>query len=85
MRVETGLVVVGSADNYLRISKKKKRAEGITQSVVDRCIVVSVSTIVHATEDIQLNCLGRNWRVHQRYNTVPIPTSNQAISHPRDQ
>lgn len=39
MRVETGLLVVGSADDYLRISKKKKRAEGITQSIVDRCIV----------------------------------------------
>lgn len=42
MRVETGLIVVGAADDYLRISKKKKRAEGITQSVVDRFIVVCV-------------------------------------------
>nr|CAI5868986.1 unnamed protein product [Callosobruchus analis] len=33
MRVETGLIVVGSADDYLRVSKKKKRAEGITQSI----------------------------------------------------
>lgn len=41
MRVETGLIVVGAADDYLRINKKKKKAEGITQSVVDRCIVVS--------------------------------------------
>lgn len=41
MRVETGLIVVGSADDYLRVSKKKKRSEGITQSVVDRFIVVS--------------------------------------------
>lgn len=40
MRVETGLIVVGSADDYLRISKKKKKAEGITQNVVDRFIVV---------------------------------------------
>lgn len=42
MRVETGLIVVGSADDYLRISKKKKRAEGITQNVVDRFIMVCV-------------------------------------------
>lgn len=40
MRIETGLIIVGSADDYLRVNKKKKRAEGITQSVVDRCIVV---------------------------------------------
>lgn len=40
MRVETGLIIVGAADDYLRVNKKKKRAEGITQSIVDRCIVV---------------------------------------------
>lgn len=45
MRVETGLIVVGSADDYLRVSKKKKRLEGITQSIVDRCIVVSILPI----------------------------------------
>lgn len=45
MRVETGLIVVGSADDYLRVSKKKKRSECITQSVVDRCIVVSSFSI----------------------------------------
>nr|CAH7718441.1 unnamed protein product [Callosobruchus chinensis] len=42
MRVETGLIVVGSADDYLRISKKKKRAEGITQSIVDKCIIEEI-------------------------------------------
>lgn len=43
MRVETGLIVVGSADDYLRMSKKKKMAEGLTQAFVDKCIVVSES------------------------------------------
>ncbi|CAH1986257.1 unnamed protein product [Acanthoscelides obtectus] len=42
MRVETGLIVVGSADDYLRISKKKKKAEGVTQSIVDKCIVEEI-------------------------------------------
>ncbi|GJQ72599.1 putative histone H4-K16 acetylation [Trypoxylus dichotomus] len=46
MRVETGLIVVGSADDYLRVSKKKKRSECITQSVVDRCIVDEVGEFV---------------------------------------
>lgn len=40
MKIETGLIVVGSADDYLRISKSKRRSEGITQSIVDRCILV---------------------------------------------
>lgn len=44
MRVETGLIVVGSGDDNLRISKSKRRAEGITQSIVDRCILVSATT-----------------------------------------
>jgi regulatory NSL complex subunit 3 len=41
MRVETGLIVVGSADDKLRVNKKKKKTEGITQSVVDRCVAVN--------------------------------------------
>ena len=29
--VETGMVIVGAADNNLRISKRKQRLEGVTQ------------------------------------------------------
>ncbi|XP_049820569.1 KAT8 regulatory NSL complex subunit 3 isoform X3 [Aethina tumida] len=46
MRVETGLVVVGSADDFLRVTKKKCRSEGITQSVVDRCVVDEVGEFI---------------------------------------
>lgn len=41
MKVETSLVVVGAADDQLRISKTKKKLDGITQSMVDKCILVS--------------------------------------------
>lgn len=41
MRTESGLIVVGSADDYLRVNKKTKCTEGITQGAVDRFIVVS--------------------------------------------
>lgn len=41
MRIESGLIVVGGADGNLRISKRKRKMEGITQSIVDRCIIVS--------------------------------------------
>lgn len=42
MRVENNLIVVGSADDYLRVNKRKKLEEGITQSAVDRIIMVNI-------------------------------------------
>ncbi|KAF5299480.1 hypothetical protein FQR65_LT01061 [Abscondita terminalis] len=46
MRVENGLIVVGSADDYLRVSKKRKRSEGLTQGAVDRLVVENVGEFV---------------------------------------
>jgi hypothetical protein len=41
MRVDTGLVMVGSADDQMRAGKMKKLMEGVTQSMIDWCILVS--------------------------------------------
>lgn len=41
MRAETGMLVVGGADEQLRLSHRQKREEGLTQAMADRCIIVS--------------------------------------------
>ncbi|XP_032675346.1 KAT8 regulatory NSL complex subunit 3 isoform X2 [Odontomachus brunneus] len=46
MLVETSLVVVGTADDHLRISTSKKILEGITQSMVDKCILDEIGDFV---------------------------------------
>lgn len=43
MRAETSLVIVGGADDYLRVSHAKKKLEGITQTMVDRCLLDEIS------------------------------------------
>lgn len=42
MQAQTSLVVVGSADSALRISKFNRHLEGVTQSMVDNMIAVSI-------------------------------------------
>ncbi|XP_018361440.1 PREDICTED: KAT8 regulatory NSL complex subunit 3 isoform X2 [Trachymyrmex cornetzi] len=46
MLVETSLVVVGTADDYLRISTSKRILEGITQSMVDRCVLDEIGDFI---------------------------------------
>ncbi|KAG7190135.1 hypothetical protein KM043_006267 [Ampulex compressa] len=46
MLVETSLVIVGSADDHLKISTFKKISEGITQGMVDRCIIDEIGDFV---------------------------------------
>ena len=48
MLVPTSLVVVGSADDHLRISTSKKISEKISQSMVDRCILDEIANFVGA-------------------------------------
>lgn len=42
MTAQTSLVVVGSADDALRVNKLKRQMEGVSQSMIDSMIVVSI-------------------------------------------
>lgn len=46
LNVETGLVIVGAADDHLRITKAKQKIEGITQGMVDHCIIDEVTDFI---------------------------------------
>lgn len=52
MSAPTSSVVVGSADDYLRVSKTKRRLEGVTQEMVDNMIVDEIA-------DFATKCLQR--------------------------
>ncbi|SPP74388.1 uncharacterized protein LOC117591771 isoform X5 [Drosophila guanche] len=49
MQSETSLVVVGSADDALRVPKSKRRIEGVTQSMVDAMVVDEIYEFVNKT------------------------------------
>jgi len=47
MQAETSLVVVGGADDRLRMSHGRRRAEGVTQRMVDRCILDKIADFLN--------------------------------------
>lgn len=42
MQAQTSLVVVGSADDSLRVNKMNRKLGGVTQSMIDNMITVSI-------------------------------------------
>lgn len=51
--VPTSTVIVGSADDYLRMSKSKRRLEGVTQEMVDNMIIDEIA-------EFATNCMQRS-------------------------
>lgn len=47
MRAENALVVVGGADNNLRMSRAKRKQEGITQIVCDKKVLVCFRILIN--------------------------------------
>ena len=42
MKAENSLLVVGGADDNIRVSRSKKKEEGLTQVMVDKRILVNI-------------------------------------------
>ncbi|KAL8566033.1 hypothetical protein ACOMHN_062762 [Nucella lapillus] len=51
MRAETGMLVVGGADEQLRLSHRQKREEGLTQAMADRCVIKREEGLTQAMAD----------------------------------
>ncbi|XP_063985418.1 KAT8 regulatory NSL complex subunit 3 [Diachasmimorpha longicaudata] len=70
MLVQTSLIVVGTADDHLRISSRKKNVEGITQGMVDRCILDEMANFIGGIL-LQPHPLPLR-HVHINYDSKPI-------------
>lgn len=62
----TSTVVVGAADDYLRVSKTKRRLEGVTQEMVDNMIVDEIA-------DFATKCVQRPLPARPKTAIVSIP------------
>jgi len=54
MQADTSLVVVGGADDRLRMSHSRRRSEGVTQRMVDRCILDKIADFLN---DVVQHCV----------------------------
>nr|XP_054766678.1 KAT8 regulatory NSL complex subunit 3-like [Lytechinus pictus] len=69
MKADTTLVVVGGADDRLRLSKAKKLHEGVTQTMVDRCILDEVSEFLTVVLSSSYHGAGDGNGEHHHHHT----------------
>lgn len=56
MKAENSLLVVGGADDELRVSKDKKKEKGLTQVMVDRKILVISNDCIITPLNLMMTC-----------------------------
>ncbi|KAL0269862.1 UNVERIFIED_CONTAM: hypothetical protein PYX00_007454 [Menopon gallinae] len=83
MRYQTDLLVVGYADDYLRMGKSKKRMEGVTQSMVDRCILEEIGdflagVLISPKPAIMANDFKREIYGRRRHNSTTSSVDSES-------
>ncbi|KFB40570.1 AGAP004479-PA-like protein [Anopheles sinensis] len=73
MVAQTSLVVVGSADECLRVSKTKRKIDGVTQSMVENMVADEIA-------EFATNCLLSPPRQKKTTAGLPEPASNGPLS-----
>jgi len=76
MGVETGLVIVGGADDQLRLTTRKKKAELVTQSMVDKSIIDQIKNFLSSVILKQAQQLLEKDVHHEGSFAVPMNENN---------
>ncbi|XP_068235306.1 KAT8 regulatory NSL complex subunit 3-like isoform X2 [Palaemon carinicauda] len=80
LRAETGLVVVGGADSHLRLSVEKRHIEGVTQSMVDRCIVDEIGDFLCHLMNDNSSSLSYSYSSYPSHVTPSASFSHSSLS-----
>ena len=79
LSVETGLIIVGSADNNLRMSKRKKRQECVTQSMVDQSIMDEIREFLAGILTTSCRNSSATFAVPSHDNIVSVGSASKKI------
>ena len=84
-KTETGLVVIGGSNDRLFVSSSKKKFEGITQAMVDRCIADEIHDFVANVLNPSLNPLPTPSRASPKASnkSISFQSGVTAIPKPR--
>ena len=85
MKVQTGLLVVGNADECLRMGKRRKRLEGVTQSIIDRCVLEEIGDFLAGILTspkplLSSNELRRSSFARRRHNSTTSSVDSESSS-----